>query len=89
MKIDRLPAASIECKRLNIPFKLTATCPECKQDVVQDFSGQDYLNYPKPGIMDHTLYCHLCDHEWTVKLELVIDLCEAKHNPDYDFPTTH
>lgn len=62
-------------KRFSVPgTALVGSCPKCKADFKHDFA-ETYLSYPvanKP--FDHTCYCHGCDHEWTLKLQLNVSL---------------
>ena len=51
-------------------------CPKCKSKVENDFGDETgYLSYPTPGSPEPVfLWCEDCDHEWTVKVVLDINL---------------
>lgn len=71
----------IECKRLYLPgASLKARCPKCNEIVERTYKSE-YLGYPvmnKP-FSEH-MYCDACEYEWSVRLELKVEL--VLPNPD-------
>jgi hypothetical protein len=79
MKIERTEPVE-GAKRQYIPFKLTTECPACGAQVVYPFDERNYLSYPALGGGPFTqgLACAECWHNWTCRLELVLELREVE-----------
>ena len=79
MKITNRPGAfGIDVKRFHFPASITATCPECGEEVTKDYENE-YLSYPAANVEDEiTMYHYNEDngdeHEWPVKVILKITL---------------
>lgn len=66
--------ASLDVKRFYVPgYVLEDVCPECGKKYKRDFE-EHYINYPTIGKQNITCWCDKCDHEWEVKVELIVEL---------------
>jgi len=71
MKVTGKPVPFQGEKRQFIPgYKLTGPCPNCGADYSRDFED-NYLSYPTINeAMEYDCYCHKCEHEWAVNIEI-------------------
>lgn len=74
-RIEGTPSGTLDVKRFFMHgVKLIASCPNCGHEIEDDF-GHDYLGYPEVNHpFDRHCYCSACEHEWTVKLTLALNL---------------
>lgn len=63
----------IDVKRFYLPFVVRATCPRCGE-VRERNLCESYLSFPVTGERDLAMHCHYDDHEWMVRVRLVVQL---------------
>ena len=67
----------IEVKRFYIPFSVETNCPRCNTVQTQNLEV-DYLSYPTVGNpIDLDFYCGACEHEFSEKVKLEINLTKG------------
>lgn len=77
MKITNSKEALQIYGRLYLPVTVEAVCPECREEVAEDFT-KNYLLNPTANIpFEHHLICSK-EHKFDVKLTLAVTLEEAK-----------
>lgn len=76
------PFDADDAKRFHVPGAvLTGECPKCGATYEHDF-GESYLSYPRANEPeDFTCWCSACDHEWVIRLKLVISLALVVMDP--------
>ena len=73
IKNENTNGFTIDTKRFYIPFTVEVKC-KCGHVITRDLSCQ-YLDYPVLGRpFDMNFWCVECDHEFSEKVELKVDL---------------
>ena len=76
MAVKRLSVggASLEVKRLYLPYIITAKCPTCGDEIARHFED-DYVSYPKLGEPETvSICCYECDEAFDFDIELDVTL---------------
>ncbi len=67
-KLTDLP----DIKRFYMPgVKAVCKCGQCNKDLTIDFEDQ-YMSYPKIGVIDEVFWCEDCDIEWKIKYDFSV-----------------
>lgn len=74
-KVTGTANCELDIKRFYMEgVSVESICPKCQRVCEQDL-GSSYLSYPPTNAaFEHSFYCNKCDTEWTVDLQLNVQL---------------